>query len=104
MYYNVLNGQNITTTPRWVGTTGIQQRLNDISSALSQISVNTDNVFKNASNNFINTDPPQFERSLNNLFNTYGQSTLDNPNPANSQKGGVTKVTPIYITVFEIVK
>jgi hypothetical protein len=99
-YFEILNGQNVTTIPRWIGISAIQGRLTDIQNALATISQNTDNIFKNASNNFINTDPPQFENNVNTLNNNYGQSTLPNPNPAASQKGTNTRMTPDYITVY----
>ncbi len=38
--------------------------------------------------------------SLSNSYSTYGISTLTNPNPANSLKGGVTKITPLYIKLY----
>lgn len=95
-YSDVVNGQNITTTPRWIGINGISNTLSDTSSALTVIS-NEANKISSSSDPWTTTDPPNFERNLSYAYGNYSSSKLPNPNPASSQNGGLTSITPLYI-------
>ena len=97
-YNNVVNGQNVQTTPKWVGITGIKNLLAQTSAKIDEISKAYPNAF--SSNNWASTDSKNYMDSLTNSYNTFGTRTLNNPNPANSLKGGVTKITPLYIKLY----
>lgn len=97
LFYNdVVNGQNITTTPRWIGINGISKSLSDTSNALTVIS-NEAKKISSSSDPWTTTDPPNFEKNLSDAYGTYGSSNLPNPNPAASQNGGASSITPLYI-------
>lgn len=94
-----MNGQNVTTTPRWIGINGISQKLSDTSSALSTIASNAANA-SSSSDSWTTVDPPAFEKNLSNYYSTYMSQTLSNPNPAASQNGGLSSITPLYIANY----
>ena len=99
LFYNdVVNGESKSTTPKWVGITSIKNTLTQTSAALDKIAQNFATAF--SANSWATTEPQNFENSLVTSFNSFSTQTLDNPNPASSLKGGVTKVIPIYIALY----
>jgi len=93
-YTNTLDGQNITTTPRWIGVTGIRKVLSDTNAALDTISQNSQTVFTNTT--WTSTDPKNFEGLLDNTYKKFSSRSLTNRNPAASKKVQNT-IVPIYI-------
>jgi hypothetical protein len=94
-YYNTESGQQISTTPRWIGVTNIKSTLQNTISGLDEISKNSNNSFNN--NNWTKTEPENFKQNLTFTYNLFSTSTIPNSNPATSLKKAVT-LTPIYIS------
>ncbi len=97
-YNDVVNGQNVDTTPKWVGISGIKNILTQTGAKIDEISKAYPNAF--SSNSWASTDSKNYIDRLTNSYNTFGSRSLNNPNPANSLKGSVTKISPIYIKLF----
>ena len=94
-YYNTESGQNVTTTPRWIGISGIKTTLAETTAALDEISKNSKTAFNNST--WTETEPQQFKNNLTNVYNLFSKRTLLNTNPAPSLRK-VAVVTPIYIS------
>jgi hypothetical protein len=93
---DVINGENITTLPRWVGIQGIIDKLDETSIELDKIAENADRAFTNTE--WTQTEPPKFVARLKDIYTGYKDKDLNNPNPATSLKGTVQKIQPIYVT------
>jgi hypothetical protein len=100
LFYNdVVNGQNVTTVPRWIGIEGVSDTLSKTRSALSEIAEEAEKV-STSDDPWIETDPPAFEKKLSEAYNSYRTSSLPRPNPASSQNGGVTTIVPLYVQEY----
>lgn len=96
-YSNTVNGQNTTSTPRWVGINGIRKIFSDTNSALDTIAQNSNNAFSNTS--WTQTDPANFISQLNSTYYMFSGSSLTNRNPAGSKKI-VSSIIPTYISNY----
>ena len=96
-YYNTESGQNLTTTPRWIGISGIKNTLEQTNAALDTISKNSKTAFKDS--DWTKTEPEKFKNDLTNMYNKFRLSTLVNTNPAASLRK-VATITPTYITAL----
>lgn len=96
-YSNTVEGQNITTTPKWVGVNGIRKIFADTSSALDTISQNSRTAFTNT--NWTQTDPAKFENLLDQSYQKFSSRSLTNRNPAASKKSAAT-IVPLYISNY----
>jgi len=96
-YSNTVEGQNITTTPRWIGVNKIRAVLQETGGALDTIAKNSDTAFSNTS--WTESEPPKFEKLLNDTYNVLSTKTLSNRNPAASKKV-VSTITPTYISSY----
>jgi hypothetical protein len=94
-YYNTESGQQISTTPRWIGVKNIKTTLTNTISALDEISKNSNNAFANS--NWTKTEPENFKQNLTYTYNLFSTSSIPNTNPASSLKRQVT-ITPTYIS------
>ena len=93
-----MNGQNTNNLPKWIGISGIKDILTKTEVQLDKISQAYPSAFSN--NDWASKDSADFEKSLSDSYSSFSASTLNNPNPANSLKGGVSKITPIYIKLY----
>ena len=96
-YSNTVEGQNITTTPKWIGVTGIRKIFAETSSALDTISQNSKTAFTNTT--WTTSDPANFESLLDTTYNKFSSRSLTNRNPAASKKSAA-KIVPIYISNY----
>lgn len=94
-YYNTRFGEDIKTTPRWIGISGIKTTLQDTITALDEISKNSNNAFKDSS--WTKTEPDEFKKNLTNVYEKFRNSFLTNTNPSASNKK-VNAITPTYIS------
>jgi tetrahydromethanopterin S-methyltransferase subunit B len=96
-YYDITNGQTTTITPKWIGIEGIYSTLTGMKTKLKTISDSVDGTF--SGDGFLDTDPPKYQKSLDDLYTSYSPRTLANPNPGNVS---VTKnpVIPSYIKLY----
>jgi hypothetical protein len=94
-YDNTKSGQNITTTPRWIGISGIKKTLQDTNAALDKIAQNANTAFNNAS--WTETEPKNFQNNLTDVYSRFKDQSLTNTNPAASLKK-VTTIVPLYIS------
>lgn len=92
----MVNGQNTTDTPRWIGINGISNTLSNTRTAINTV-VNNAKQISQTEESWTKTDPPQFEQSLASAYSNHVGDTLPNPNPAASQNGGLNSITPLYI-------
>jgi tetrahydromethanopterin S-methyltransferase subunit B len=93
---DVINGESKEDLPKWIGVTGIVNKLDETIAKLEEIAQNTDSAFTNTE--WTDTEPPKFTQRLTDIYASYKDKTLTNPNPANSLKAGVTKLSPTYIS------
>jgi hypothetical protein len=84
--------------PKWIGITNIQTTLSNTQTALDKIAAAFPTAFSD--NSWANSATTNFENKLTSSYTTYSASQLTNPNPATSLKGGVSKITPLYITQY----
>lgn len=96
-YSNTVEGQNITTTPKWVGVTGIRKIFADTSSALDTISQNSKTAFTDT--NWTKSDPQNFESLLDKTYQKFSSRSLTNRNPAASKKSAGV-IIPTYISNY----
>lgn len=96
-YSNTLDGQNVTTTPKWVGVNGIKKIFADTNSALDTISQNSKTAFSNT--NWTKTDPANFESLLSSTQDKFVSRSLINRNPATSKKSA-NVIVPLYISNY----
>jgi hypothetical protein len=94
-YDEIINGQINAASPKWIGVNAIAKKLQDTSDALDGIATRSRQGFGDTA--WTSTAPKNFEDKLKSIYSTYSTSSLANPNPANSLKGGVTTITPLYI-------
>jgi hypothetical protein len=97
-YKTALSGEDQSKVPRWVGINNVANILDDTVTAIDKIKQNNQDAFD--ANDGDTTDLTDFENTLTDSYNTYSGSELDNPNPAISKRGSVTKITPNYITLY----
>ena len=84
--------------PKWIGINPIKKTLADTSLALDKIALAFPTAFSD--NSWSNGATANFEKKLGESYKTYSGQTLNNPNPANSLKGAVAKITPLYMTQY----
>jgi hypothetical protein len=96
LYDNVVNGEQKTTTPKWVGVSPLITKLDQFATQLQSSVEGVKNAATDVS--WYDSDTSAFKAKLNDGYNQFWQSTLTNPNPANSLKNGVNVITPIYIS------
>lgn len=95
----MVNGQNTTTTPRWIGINGITTTLSSTSNALNSIATEA-NKISSSPDPWTQTDPPAFEKNLSYAYGNYSSQSLPNPNPASSQNGNLATIVPSYIKEY----
>jgi hypothetical protein len=93
--YNTESGQNITSTPRWIGISNIKKTLQNTITALDEISQNSNKAF--ADSNWTKTEPENFKKNLTNSYVLFSSRSIPNTNPANSLRK-VATITPLYIS------
>lgn len=99
VFYNDLkNGQNITTTPRWIGIDNTNSKINDTKTALNTIAANSKNL-NNTNDTWTTTDPPAFEKMLSNAYSNHSVRTLPNANPVSSQVNSST-ISPVFAQTY----
>lgn len=96
-YSELVYGQGGNQVPRWIGFSGIRNKVSQVSSALDQVafasrSYSPDTSFASADSNFDN--------ELSRVCNSYSSSRVRNPNTSPSTNGGETTVIPNYILVI----
>ncbi len=91
-------GQETTALPRWAGPTKIKETLDGTSKAIDSIVANSKTAFSD--NSWVDSDSAAFNKLLTDANSKFSGSTLTNPNPANSLKGGVSSIKPIYIDTY----
>jgi hypothetical protein len=96
-YSNTVDGQNITTTPKWVGVSGIKKIFKDTNSALDVIAQNSRTTFTNT--DWTKTDPPKFESLLISTNDKFRSRSIVNSNPAFSKKSA-SSIIPNYISNY----
>jgi hypothetical protein len=92
---DLINGQEGTQTPRWIGMDGVINKLGETMDKLDEISTNAENA--NPNTEWASSASPKFNQTIYDIENSYEDDTLHNPNPAASLKGGVNEITPDYI-------
>jgi hypothetical protein len=92
---DIINGEQKTELPKWIGVNGIINKLDDTVTTLQQIADNSDSAFTNT--DWTKTEPPKFVQRLKDIYTGYKDKTLTNPNPANSLKNGFQTLKPVYI-------
>lgn len=99
LYYDILEGELKTTTPRWVGVSAVVDKLVQTTGELDYIKENYRQTFERINTNWTEEATDKFRQNLTNLYDNVKGDSLSNPNPAASTNGGVAKVKPIYIDV-----
>lgn len=102
LYYDILEGELKTTTPRWIGVNGVVEKLSQTINELEYIKNNYRRTFNRIDTNWTENATENFRENLTDLYQNVREDTLSNPNPAASTNGGVSRVTPIYIEVNTI--
>jgi hypothetical protein len=92
---HLINGQNTNQIPRWIGINGVISKLGETQTKLDEIATNAESA--NPNTDWTNVDSPKFKQSLEDIYTSYHNEELDNPNPAGSLKNGVQFIQPHYI-------
>lgn len=95
-YDNIENGQNITTSPRWIGVKGIKGKIAETATAIDSISSNSKKAFTDDS--WTKTEPDNFRNNLTNMYNTFKGKTLTNYNPSKNKQANF--FVPTYISTL----
>lgn len=92
----MINGQNVTTVPRWIGINKIASTLKSTTVALNDVVNNAKNI-SSTPEPWTQQDPIQFEQNLSYAYSNHTTDTLPNPNPAQSQNNNSQPIIPLYI-------
>lgn len=92
-YLDVKDGEIKTTTPKWVGITGVENKINSLVTNLEKLMTESQGAFRDTS--YVNSDRTQYFQSLDNSYSIQGQKRTSSPRP-----NGGNNFAPGFIEVI----
>lgn len=90
-YTETKEGESKTTTPRWIGITGVSKKLKEISNSLDEVYRNSQDAFRDTDR--VKESKQGFMNLLDKKYNENSGTTIANPNPQSTSQN----VAPVFI-------